>query len=149
LAERYDIPLVEPAIRRDVARAGEAERAAGIGEVLEQELIGPARALDRHTQPLLELGGAAGVVNVAVSEPDLLDSHARMIARMLSSRQVDAREDHTGAFAFLFTQEGAVLLDRGDRNDGGAGLWHENLDDWRKLGRLERISRPRSAGRNR
>src|ERR1700674_1051968 len=113
LADLYLIALVEPAFRRDVARTGHPEGAAALGQAFEQKPVGAVRPLDRHVttraETLLELGGAAGVIDMTMGEPDLIDAHTGLRDRILDPRQIASRVDHGRAPGRLAPQDGAVL----------------------------------------
>ena len=77
-ADRHGVALIEPAVRRDVAHAGHTHAQPLRGEAIEQELVGLVRALDGDAaELLLELGRAAGVIEVAMGEDDLLEASCR------------------------------------------------------------------------
>lgn len=82
------------------------------------------RAFDRHGQILLQLGRAAGVVDVAVREQDLLDRDAGLGDGGPDAVEVAAGIDDGGALRVLVPQQRAVLLERGDGDDRGLGFGH-------------------------
>ena len=68
---------------------------------------------------LLQFGGAAGVVEVAMREQDLLGRHARLLDAGLDALEIAAGIDHGAPLGRLVPQQRAVLLERRDGNDGG------------------------------
>src|SRR3569832_2804054 len=76
LADLDPVAFIEPAIRREIAYAGEAEPRAALDHVVQQQFVGEMRALDRHAARLAQLGRTADVIDMAVREPDLLDRDA-------------------------------------------------------------------------
>jgi hypothetical protein len=105
-------------------RAHDAVRRAGVGEALEEEAVGAMRSLDRDAEPVPQFGGAARVIDMAVGEQDLLHCHARLGDRVGDAIEVAARIDDGGPLRRLAPQEGAVLLERRDRDDDGAQVVH-------------------------
>ncbi len=78
------------------------------------------RALDRHAEPLLELGRAAGVIDMAVGQKNLLGRDAGLLDRRKDAREIAARVDDRGAIAGVAPEDRAVLLERRHGDDGGA-----------------------------
>ena len=76
------------------------------------------RALDGHAGAARELGGGGGVVEVAVGEQDALERQALVLEHLLHPLEVAAGIDDGGAARALAPEDGAVLLERGDGNDG-------------------------------
>jgi len=118
------IALIQPAIRGDVAGAGDPERAAGCLKTFQQKQVGPVRPLDRHAKDLLQLRRAARVIDVAVREPDLFNRDAGLADRLADPRQVAARVDDHRAFGGVAPEQRAVLCKGRDGHNGGAGLGH-------------------------
>src|SRR5216683_6955225 len=123
------VAFVEPAVRRHIARPGDAEGAAAVGEPFQQEQVGAVRSLDRHAQAFLQFRRAAGVVDVAVGQPDLFHGHAGLADRALDLGEVAARIDDRAPLARLRPQQRAVLLKRRDRDDDGPSLGHALCSD--------------------
>ena len=122
LADRDLVAFVEPAVRREIAHAGHAEARAARHHIVEQELVGDMRALDRHLQRVAQFGGAADMVDMAMGQPDLFDRDIGLLDRRLDLRHVAAGIDHHGLLGGLAPQQRAVLLEQGHRDDGGAGF---------------------------
>src|SRR5215470_4228081 len=79
----------QPMVGGDVTCLAEPVGAPLLGEAVEQELVGPMWALDRYApQLLLRFGGAAGVVDVAVGQDDLVDHKARLFDAGLDPLQI-------------------------------------------------------------
>ena len=76
---------------------------------------------------LLHLGRAAGVVEVAVGDPDCVQRQALLRHRAQQGVDRAARIDDGGLHGLAAPDEGAVLLQRRDREDGdadgGGGGW--------------------------
>src|SRR4051794_3260706 len=134
LADRDRVALVEPAVRRNVSRLDHAVLAPALDELIEQELVVPVRALDRHAEPLLELGRAAGVIDMAMGQKNLLGRDAGLLDRGKDAREIAARIDDRGAVARVAPEDRAVLLERRHGDDGGAQR-HERRIGWFENGR--------------
>src|SRR5262245_47663664 len=76
------------------------------------------RAFYRHAELLLELGRAAGVVNVAMGQQDLLDLQAELADSGLDAIEVAAGIHHGALLAVLVPEQRTVLLERRDGDDG-------------------------------
>jgi hypothetical protein len=77
------------------------------------------RPLDRNAEVLLQLRRAAGVVDMAVGQQDLLDRDAGLLNRAEDARKIAAGIDHGAALRRVVEDERTVLLKERDRNDGG------------------------------
>ena len=131
LADGHLVALHEPAVGHHVAGVGHAEALSLLGEPLEQEQIALIRPFDRDRrgglarfsqpllEPLLELRGTAGMVDVAVGQEDLLDPDALLLDRLEDALDLAARVDHRPAPARLLPEQRAVLLEGRHRDDGG------------------------------
>src|SRR6516165_9998039 len=68
-SERTDrnlVTVVEPAVRHDIAGAEHSESQPARRDMAEPKLLGAVRSLDGNPEFLPQLGGAAGVVDVAM-----------------------------------------------------------------------------------
>ena len=118
--DRHRVPLLQPAVRRDVARAHQPHRSPCAARPSSRNLsagCGPSMGI--AAELLLQLGGAAGMIDVAVGEQDLLDRHADLGDRRLDAVEVAARVDHRALLGLLVPEQRAVLLERRDGHDGG------------------------------
>ena len=120
-ADGDGIALGEPAIRRDRSGIVEAVTRAGLGQGVEQEPVRLVRPLDGDAEPLLQLGGAAGMVDMAMRQQDLLDLDALRVDRGLDPIQITSGIDHSADLGGVVPNQGTILLERGDRDDRGAG----------------------------
>jgi len=98
---------------------------------------------------LLELGRARGVIDVAVSEEDLLHRHAGFGDGRLDAVEVAAGVHHRAALAGLVPDQGAVLLERRDGDDRGlqghvAALFREYACSRRPIAPMAGSPRARS-----
>src|SRR3974390_475504 len=59
------------------------------------------------------------MIDMPVSQQDLLGSDAVLGDGLLDALKIAARVDDSARLGLLIPQEGAVLLERGDRHDGG------------------------------
>ena len=124
LAERHAVALAQPAIRRHVAH-GEAVGAPLLLQPLQQELVALVRPLDRHVaQPFAQFIGAAGMIQMAVGQPDALNRHAGLLDRPHDPIHVAAGIHHDRLLAGIIPQHRAVLLERRDRDDGSLQRAH-------------------------
>jgi hypothetical protein len=94
---------------------------------VEQELVGAVRPFDRDAELLLQFGRAAGMVDMAVREPDFLDRDLALIDGAPDLYEIAARIDDDGALRLRAPQQRAVLLERRDRDDDGAEVLHDNI----------------------
>jgi hypothetical protein len=62
---------------------------------------------------------------MAVRQPDALHRHASLLDGADDAVHVAARVDHHGLLAGIVPQQGAVLLERRDRNDRPAQCPHQ------------------------
>jgi len=107
-------------VGRDVARIGLAKGEPLRRQGIEQELIGVVRPLDRHAaEPLLEGAGTGGMIDVAVGQQDLFGLEADAGNAVLDAREIAARIDHRPDLGVLLPQQGAILLEGRDGDDGG------------------------------
>jgi hypothetical protein len=75
--------------------------------------------LDGGAERRAERFHAAGMVEMAVGQPDCLQRQGLAAQRGDDAVGVATGVDHDGAEGLLIPQDGAVLLERGDRDDGG------------------------------
>src|SRR5881409_1103257 len=73
LAEADALAVVEPAIGRERARVGHAPARAAPGDVVDPELVVGVRPFDGYAGRRLQRRRTAGVVEMAVRDPDLLE----------------------------------------------------------------------------
>ena len=95
----------------------------------EQELLGAVRPLDRDAEFLPQLGGAAGMVDVAMGEPDFFHRHLGFGDRLAQARKSPPGSMTTARRVCRAPHQRAVLLKGGDRNDRGADVFHADLTD--------------------
>ena len=93
----------------------------------EPKLLGAVRSLDGNAEFLPQLGGATGMVDVAMGEPDLFHRHSGFGDRLAHARKIAAGIDDDRAHRLRAPHQGAVLLELGDRNNGGADVFHDDL----------------------
>ena len=122
LADRDPIALIEPAVRRKIAHACDAESRAAGHHIVEQEFVGDVRAFDRHLQRVAQFGGAADMVDVAVGQPDFLDADIGLLDCRLNLRNIAAGVDHHGLLGSFAPDQGAVLLKQRHRDDDSTGF---------------------------
>src|SRR6185312_14200447 len=102
------LALLEIAIRREIAHAGHAEARAALDHMLQHVAICLVRSLDRYLQRIAQLGRAADMVDMAMGQPDLLDSDTGPLDRLEDLRHVAAGVDHHCLLARLVPEDGAV-----------------------------------------
>src|SRR5690606_30672001 len=72
--ERNLLALIEEAVRYEITDLHRGAEHLGLAlEALQERKIVPVRTDDRHAQCLTQFVGAAGVVDMAMGEPDLPD----------------------------------------------------------------------------
>src|SRR5215207_10836985 len=111
VADRERVTLLEPAIRRDRSRI-HFVASAGLGQAVEQIFVLAVRAFDRHAEALLQLRRPPGMVDVAMSEDDLLDGDTGVLDRAEYAREIAAGIDDRRALAGSVPNQRAVLLER-------------------------------------
>ena len=109
-AERDRVALLQPAVRRDVARTGDTVFRAGLDQLVEQEPVVLVRAFNGHAEPFLQFRRTAGVVEMAVGQEDLLDLQPDFPDGFLDARHVAARVEHRAGLGLIVEDQGAVLL---------------------------------------
>ena len=117
-AEAHGIAAGEPAPWREGLQLPETETRALLRQVVDQEPVIDMRTFDRQAELFRQLRRPAAVVDVAMGEQDFLQHHALLLHRIKYQLQVSAWIDHRGFVRLFAHQERAVLLERGDRNDG-------------------------------
>jgi hypothetical protein len=93
--------------------------------LVDPEAVGLVRPLDGHAGAARELGGGGGVVEVAVGDEDALERQALVVEHLLHALEVAARVHDRRTAGALAPEDGAVLLERGDGDDGdlhGGGI---------------------------
>src|SRR5215217_5380060 len=119
------VALDEPAIRQHVAGTRDPIGPARIDEALEQEPVRCMRPLDPDPESLLEFRRASRMIDMAVGEQDFLDRKSGRLHRLHDPVDIAAGIDHSAAIAGLRPDQGTVLLEGRDGNDGCAKLRHE------------------------
>jgi hypothetical protein len=124
------VALVEPAVGLEGVGMREAELGALFRQAVDPELVPGVRPLDRDPEALRQLGGAAGVVDVRVGQQDLLDLCTLLLGGCEDQVQIATRVDDGALVGGVAAQQDAVLLERGDGDDGRV-----ELQRWRRAGR--------------
>ena len=91
------VAAVQPAVGREAARAGHAEHAALLVELVDPERLVGVWAFDRHASALGHLGHRAAVVDVAVRDQHLLQRGAALVQHLEQAVDLAARVDEGGA----------------------------------------------------
>src|SRR6185437_5520641 len=89
-ADRDLVTFAEPAVRREVAHAGHPETRAACDHIVEQVLVVDMRALDRDLECIAQFGGAPDMVDMAMGQPDLLDTDVGLLDRGLNLGNIPA-----------------------------------------------------------
>ena len=108
------VAIVQPARGREGARGRKAIGRRRHGHAVNPKLVRRVRPDDGQVQQLGQLSGGAGVVEVAVGDPDLLKLHAQAFDRFQQQLHVATGVDDGGATLFIAPDDGAVLLESGD-----------------------------------
>ena len=82
------------------------------------------RADDLDAERFLQVHRAAGMVDMAVGDPDRRDGDAVVADRVEDAVDVAARIDDDAFLGLRVEQDRAVLLERRDRHDPGVQLSH-------------------------
>ena len=123
VADLHGVAIMQPARGGERRHLREAEHAALLGDAVDPELVARVRADDGQAEPLAQLGGAAGMVDVRVGEPDLRRRHAQLAQRRLDTRQVTARIDDRGLPGGFAPDDGAVLREGRHRHGPITQRW--------------------------
>ena len=99
--------------------------AAHAFEVVEEEGVAFVGAFDGCAGEIVELGGAAGVIEMAVGQQDALDGERARLDSFGDQGRVAARIDDERGLGLGVVDKGAVLLKRGNGDDLDTQLAHE------------------------
>ena len=120
----HPVTFHQPAVRGDVAPRQIPSRRR-LFQPIEQDLVAPVRPLDRHGGTLCRGQGGAqliragGVVGMAMGEQDALDRDLELAQRGEDSVDLSPWINDNAPHCPIIPQHGAVLLEGGDRDDGG------------------------------
>jgi hypothetical protein len=106
----HRVAIGQPARGREGVGMRKAEHLALLRQAVDPELVARVRADDGQVQLIGQLGGAAGVVDVGVRQPDLLQRQPRR-AISASSTSRSPPGSMTAAFRLIAPDDGAVLLE--------------------------------------
>lgn len=120
LAHLHRIAVFEPPIGGEGPGAAQAVTLGRGFDQVDPVLVGGVRSLDRGAGALGHLGDPAGVIGVAVGDPDLLDGHALVAGDAQQLVDLAAGIDDRGLHRLGAPDQGAVLLQRRDRSHEGA-----------------------------
>ena len=117
LADGHGITLLQPAVGgKDLCRR-KAGHLAGLGQLLQPEIIFPVRPLNRYIQLLAQYIRGRTVVHVGVGENYFLDTGLHLLDRCQNTLNIPARIDDGGARRGLTFNNGTVLLIGRHRDD--------------------------------
>ncbi len=119
-AQRHGVAVVQPAGGRERLGLGETKHHALLGQAVDPELVARVRPDDGQVEPARQLARAAGVIDMRMREPDLLELEAELFNVRKQSVKIAAGINDRGLLAVLVPDQGAVLLKRGD-GDGEVG----------------------------
>jgi hypothetical protein len=91
---------------------GNTEHARLVLQPLEQHLVGLVRTDDLDAKRLLQVHRPAGMVDMAVRQPDRIDDDAVFVQRLADLIDIPARVDHDTVLRFGIEQNRAVLLEQ-------------------------------------
>ena len=111
------VAIFEIAVGGDVLQTGQAVLHGRAFDLVEPELVVLVRADDGHAETFAKLVGSAGVIEVAVGEPHLLQRQAEMLERADECVDVAAGINQHGVLGLCVPDQGAVLLQRRHRDD--------------------------------
>ena len=90
------------------------------------------RTDDVDAERVFQFHGAAGVVDMAMRDPDLRDFELVVADRSEDAVDIAAGIDHHALPGHGVEQDGAILLEWGDRHDDGVELSHLRLRFFRR-----------------
>ena len=126
-AEGDGLAFLEIAIRHQIAHGAHHVEACRRGfDIGEQHRIVLVRADHRDPQRLAQLVGAAGMVDMAVGNPDLLQRDAVFADDLQDHLDVTAGVDDDALLAVHIEENRAVLLEGGDGDDPGLQHAHDD-----------------------
>jgi len=121
----HAVAALEPAVRGEAAHVGEAEHFGLLGHAVDPEPVVHVGPFHRNGQLGRQFGDAAGMVDVAVGHQDLFQGDAVLLGRGQDAGQVAPRVHRGSPHGLGAPQQGAVLFEGSDRDDGvvhGASL---------------------------
>lgn len=126
LAERDGIAFAEKAVGHAIAhRIGDAVVFRLFLEIGKQRTVGLMRADDLDAERLLQLHGAAGMVDMTMRDPDRAGVDRIVLEHRQHLLDVAARIDDDAMSVVHVKEDGAVLLEGRDRHDAGVELTHD------------------------
>ena len=117
IADRDGIAILQPARGRKGLGPGKAKHLALLRQAVNPELVAGVRANDGQLQPLGQLAGAAGVVDMGVGQPDLFERKAQALHLAQHPVQVATGVDNRRVQRLVAPDQRAILLKRGDGDD--------------------------------
>lgn len=106
--------VAEPACGRECLAGRKAEHGALLGQCVNPVLVGRMRADDGQLQAAGEFGCCAGVVDVGVGEPDLLERDGARLTGGQQGLEVASGVNDSACAAGVVPDDGAVLREGGD-----------------------------------
>ena len=106
-------------------RVGQAEALRLVLEIGEQRPVGLVRADDLDAERVLQVHRAAGMIDMAVGDPDRRDGDAVVVERRQNASTSPPGSTTTPCLVVRVEQDRAVLLERRDRHDAGVELSHD------------------------
>ena len=116
LPEGDGVVVIQPARGGECACRWKAIAGCSLWQSINPKLIAFMGAEDRQTQLFGQVCRGAGMVNVGVGDPDLLQGHAQLLAGCLNDGQIATRVDDGGFHGLVAPNDGAILLEWGDGN---------------------------------
>ena len=107
----------KPAVWLKTANRRKTEHAALLRHPVNPELVLDLRPFDRQAELFGEVCDCTGMVNVAMSDENLLQNQTFPLDHAENQRQVATRVDHCSAARLFAPQHRGILLKRGNRND--------------------------------
>ena len=120
IAETHLVACVQPAVRFEALRARHTEHLALLRHALDPESVFLLRPLDQHAGARRQRGHAAGMVDVAVGDEYFRQRQLLLIEKLEDALDVAARVDDRRLAGLFAPEDGAVLLEGSDGNDGVA-----------------------------
>ena len=118
IADGHLVAVDQPAVGLE-RLALHAETLARRRQPLDPEAVVLMRPLDRHAKLLREHTGLPAMVHMAVGDEDLFDLDPRLADRLAQLGQIAAGIDKRALVGFGAPEQGAILLEGGNRDDGG------------------------------
>src|SRR5260221_4598078 len=110
LSQAHPVTVAEPAVRHERTGFRHPPARGALADVVDPELVVRVRSFDGNTGGVLDRRSRAGMVEVTVSDPDLLKRQTLVLHDLQQARRLAAGVDHRRLAGLRAPDDGAVLL---------------------------------------